>query len=123
MQKDWQSGSRRRWAGSDRECGGHIVARVRLRRKHQAGHASGNHLSPFPSKTSWTCGSIVRDDDHRTFTQPSRSSIPHHTVDAGVSGEGGLGAWVQSTGGLVRGLRRLRDRFTARYLLPKKVFA
>jgi hypothetical protein len=70
-----------------------------IRDRHQLGAFVTGLLSPFPSKTSWTCGSIVRDDDLRTFTQPPRSAVSHHAVDACLFGEGGLGGWPTSTGG------------------------
>jgi len=45
---------------------------------------------------------MFRDDDHSTFTQLSRSPVSHDTVDARLSGKGGLGGWSQSLGGFVR---------------------
>ena len=58
-------------------------------------------LSPFTLRTSWTCGSIVSDDDHRSFSHSPRSAVSYHSVDAGVLGKGELGKWTQGLGGLV----------------------
>lgn len=45
---------------------------------------------------------LSASDDHGTTTHLSSRPIPHHSMDAGLSGEGGLGRWSQSLGRLVR---------------------
>ena len=42
-----------------------------------------------------------QQDDNNTAAQFPRNSVSHHAVDVRVPGEGGLGRWPQSLGGLV----------------------